>query len=189
MVRYVVILWLCGAATLCGAAKPADRLPTPDYERQPSDPAWLAQVVQFHGHLGPAVVAGARIGMAGLRAIEAKGYFDVEVVCEGPFARPPQACFLDGLQVTTGATLGKRTLDWVQADRIAVRFKNTRTGKTAELRPTPSLAELLPSLKARSKAASGGGTDRKADDARLESVARKIAAMPESEIITAETGR
>ena len=28
--------------------------------------------------------------MAGLRAIEAKGYFDVEVVCEGPFARPPK---------------------------------------------------------------------------------------------------
>jgi formylmethanofuran dehydrogenase subunit E len=189
MVRYVVILWLCGAATLCGAAKPADRLPTPDYERQPSDPAWLAQVVQFHGHLGPAVVAGARIGMAGLRAIEAKGYFDVEVVCEGPFAQPPQACFLDGLQVTTGATLGKRTLQWVQADRIAVRFKNTRTGKTAELRPTPALADLLPSFKARPKTASGGGTDRKADDTRLESVARKIAAMPESEIITTVPGR
>jgi hypothetical protein len=44
-----------------------DRLPTPDYQRQPSDPEWLAQVVQFHGHLGPAVVAGARMGMIGLR--------------------------------------------------------------------------------------------------------------------------
>ena len=189
MVRYVVVLWLCGAATLCGAAKPADRLPTPDYERQPSDPAWLAQVVQFHGHLGPAVVAGARIGMAGLREIEAKGYFDVEVVCEGPFAQPPQACFLDGLQVTTGATLGKRTLHWVQADRIAVRMKNTKTGKTAVLRPTPVLVRLLTSFKPEPRAASRPGTGRQAADAHLESVARKIASMPEKEIITAEEDR
>ena len=70
-----------------------DRLPQPDYHRQPGDPEWLASVVQFHGHLGPAVVAGARMGMIGLRAVEAKGYFDVEVTCEGPMAKPPQACF------------------------------------------------------------------------------------------------
>jgi hypothetical protein len=54
-----------------------DRLPTPDYHWQPSDPAWLAQVVQLHGHLGPSVVAGARMGMIGLHAVGAKGYFDV----------------------------------------------------------------------------------------------------------------
>ncbi len=47
-----------------------DRLPQPHYHRQPSDPAWLAGVVQFHGHLGPSVDAGARMGMIGLRAVE-----------------------------------------------------------------------------------------------------------------------
>ncbi len=186
MVRNALLFWLCAPAMFCVATEPVNRLPQPNYERQSNDPAWLAQVVQFHGHLGPSVVAGARIGMAGLRAIGAKGYFDVEVVCEGPFAQPPQACFLDGLQVATGATLGKRTVQWVQTDRIAVRFKNTRTGKTAVLRPTPALMGLLPFVKARLKTVSGGGTDRKTDDAHLESVARKIAAMPESDIITTE---
>jgi len=186
MVRYVLLLWLCGPATLCIAAEPVDRLPRPDYERQPSDPAWLARVVEFHGHLGPSVVAGARIGMAGLRAVEARGYFDVEVVCEGPFARPPQACFLDGLQVATGATLGKRTLRWVQADRVSVHLRNTRTGKTAVLRPTPALVGLLTSLKGQPEAASGEDTERKAAHAHLERVARRIASMPEQEIITAE---
>lgn len=87
-------------------ADSTDRLPQPDYQRQPSDPQWLANMVQFHGHLGPAVVAGARMGIIGLRAVEAKGCFDVEVTCEGPMAKPPQACFLDGVQVATGATLG-----------------------------------------------------------------------------------
>ena len=157
-----------------------DRLPTPAYRRESSDPEWLAQVVQFHGHLGPSVVAGARMGMIGLRAVEAKGFFDVEVTCEGPFARPPQACFLDGVQVATGATLGKRTINWVQADQIVVRVKNTRTGKAAELRPTPELIALLGSLKFQPKSSGGQGVGH--GDEAMEATARKIAAMPEKEI-------
>ena len=97
MIRLTFFLLLA----LPAVALAADRLPTPDYRRQPSDPDWLAQVTQFHGHIGPSVVAGARMGMIGLQAVDAKGYFDVEVTCEGPFAKP-QACFLDGIQVATG---------------------------------------------------------------------------------------
>ena len=122
MNRCISFIVLYGLVNLCHAE---DGLPQPHYHRQAADPAWLATVVQFHGHLGPSVVAGARMGMIGLRAVEAKGYFDVEVTCEGPLAKPPQSCFLDGVQVATGATLGKRTLQWVQADRLTVRIKNT----------------------------------------------------------------
>jgi formylmethanofuran dehydrogenase subunit E len=156
-----------------------DRLPQPHYHRQASDPAWLTGVVQFHGHLGPSVVAGARIGMIGLRAVGAKGYFDVEVTCEGPLAKPPQSCFLDGVQVTTGATLGKRTLLWVPADRLTMRIKNVRTGKTAVLRPTPALMELLAPFKPQPKAGADQGHE---DDEQLEAIARKIAAMPDKEV-------
>jgi formylmethanofuran dehydrogenase subunit E len=187
MIRNVLLIWVCGLARLSLAEEPTDRLPRPDYHHQSCDPTWLVQVVQFHGHLGPSVVAGARMGMAGLRAVEAKGYFDVEVTCEGPLAKPPQACFLDGLQVATGATLGKRTLHWVQADRIAVRVKNTRTGKTVELRPTPALVDLLASFKSQSKTAAGQRADQQAADERLETVARKIALMSEKELVTATT--
>jgi formylmethanofuran dehydrogenase subunit E len=166
-------------------AESLDQLPQPNYHRQPSDPAWLASVVQFHGHLGPAVVAGARMGMIGLRAVEAKGYFDVEVTCEGPLAKPPQACFLDGVQVATGATMGKRTLQWVQAEQIVVRIKNTRTGKTVDLRPTPALMELLASFKSQPKAGADHGA--KPDDEQLEAVARKIAVMAEKEVANVVT--
>ena len=75
MNRYVLFFWLCGLATSL-AEDPMERLPEPDYPRRSSDPAWLARVVQLHGHLGPSVVAGARIGMVGIRAVEANGYFD-----------------------------------------------------------------------------------------------------------------
>jgi len=164
------------------AAEPRERLPKPDYRPRSSDPAWLAQVVQFHGHLGPSVVAGARIGMAGLRAVEAQGYFDVEVTCEGPLARPPQSCFIDGLQIGTGATMGKRSLHWRDAERLVVRVKNTRTGKTAELRPTAALGGLLGSFDGQPKTV-GRQPGQKAEAEHLEAAARKIAAMPENEIV------
>ena len=154
------------------------QLPQPHYRRQASDPAWLETVVQVHGHLGPSVVAGARMGMIGLRAMEAKGYFDVEVTCEGPLAKPPQSCFLDGIQVMTGATLGKRNLQWVQADQLAVRITNTRTGKVAVLRPTPGLMKLLGLFKPQSKAEVGHGID----DEQVEAMGRKIAVMPDGEV-------
>ena len=182
MIRLTILFLLA----LPALALAEDRLPTPDYHRQPGDPEWLAQVVQFHGHLGPSVVAGARIGMTGLRAVEAKGFFDVEVTCEGPFSKPPQACFLDGIQVATGATMGKRTLNWVQAeaDQIVVRIKNIRTGRTAEVRPTPALMELLGAFKSQPKGGTGHGGDE-----RLEAIARKIAVMDEKEVAGVVEGK
>jgi formylmethanofuran dehydrogenase subunit E len=178
MTRILIVALL---AVLPGFARAVDRLPTLEYHRQSSDPEWLSLVVQFHGHLGPAVVAGARMGMIGLRAVKARGYFDVEVTCEGPLAKPPQACFLDGIQVATGATMGKRTLTWVQSDRLAVRIKNTRTGQMIELRPAPALMELLASFKSQTRAEVGHGPGQQ-DHERLEMIARKIAALPEQEI-------
>jgi len=180
MNRCISFIVLFGLVKLC---QTEDGLPQPHYHAQASDPPWLATVVQFHGHLGPSVVAGARMGMTGRRAVEAKGFFDVEVTCEGPLAKPPQSCFLDGVQVATGATLRKRTLQWVQADRLTMRIKNTGTGKIVVLRPTPALLELLASFKPQLKAGADHGQK---DDEQLEALARKIAVMPEREVATVE---
>lgn len=158
-----------------------DGLPAPDYRSLPTDPPWLGRVVQFHGHLGPAVVAGARMGMAAVEAVGAKGYFDVEVTCRGPFTRPPQACFLDGVQVATGATMGKRTLVWEPAFDIVVRVKNVRNGKTAEVRPTPALAELLGASQSPPQGTHGPSAQ---DHERLEATSRKIAVMPVKELMS-----
>ena len=117
----------------------------------PDDPAWLKQAVQFHGHLGPWAAAGLRLGLAGKDAVAAEGYFDVEVVIEGPFVKPPSSCFLDGVQVATGATWGKRNIEWLKAESIVLRVKNTRTGRTAEVRPTPALLKLATSFKPKPK--------------------------------------
>ncbi len=182
MNRFVSLWFVVGCGVLAYGEQPSARLPQPDFQPQPSDPAWLAAVVQLHGHLGPAVIAGARVGMVGLRAVDARGYFDVEVTCHGPLAKPPQSCFLDGLQMGTGATLGKRTLHWIDAEQLVVRMKNTRTGRTAELRLSPALEELLGGLKTQPKPADSPSADHRKADEHLEATARKIATMPEQQI-------
>ena len=81
--------------------------------------------------------------------------------------------------------MGKRTLHWTEAERILVWVKNTRTGRTAGLRPTPALMDLLAGFKPQPKAGADHGA--KADDARLEAVARQIAAMPEKDVASVIT--
>ncbi len=190
--RFLTCLFLSGLAACCGAEEPAVQLPKPPFKLDPSDPVWLGPAVQLHGHLGPWLVAGVRIGAAGLRAAGAGGYFDVEVTVEGPLALPPQACFLDGLQVATGATLGKRNLKWVEAPRLAVRVKNVRTGKTAVVRPTAAMLEWIASAKGapmspanprRGATAHDEGHGAKDAD-NLDAIARRIAKAKESEILT-----
>ncbi len=189
MFRFLILLPCFAMMTFCASRPLSGGLPKPHYHPDASDPEWLVEAVQFHGHLGPWAAAGLRAGMTGRKAVGAEGYFDLQVTVEGPMAKPPQSCFLDGLQVSTGATLGKRNLEWIEADKVVVHVKCTRTGKVAEIRPTKKLLELLTSFKPRPK------TDKKekptnkrtahkhdrADDI-LETIARKIAHMPEKEL-------
>jgi len=172
------------------------RLPTPHVEPRDDDPAWLVYAAQFHGHLGPWAAAGARLGMGGRDAVGARGYFDIRVTCCGPFDKPPKACFLDGVQVATGATLGKRNLDWVPGKKIAVRVENTRTGEKAVVRPTPKLLELLHSFKPQPKNLPAEhehehgehhhshDQDHGDQTATLEAIARRIATLADAELFT-----
>ncbi len=98
----------------------------------------------------------------------------------GPLRRAARSCFLDGLQVATGATMGKRNLRAVLSEQIVVRLHNTRTGHVAELRPTPELVRLLASFKPSPKAdlAERPHTHDASDgqDRTLKAIARQIGA-------------
>jgi formylmethanofuran dehydrogenase subunit E len=185
MLRLLPILCLCGFATMCFAEDGIENLPQPHYAALKSDPAWLKYAVQMHGHLGPMLSFGARMGMAALKAVDAKGYFDVEITCEGPFTKPPESCFLDGIQISTGATLGKRNLLCIEGKNMLLRIKNTRAGKTAELNPKEQFLALLPQSQSTNKdEPKHGQKQQPGDDHFQDDLARKIAAMPEDEILT-----
>ena len=86
----------------------------------------------FHGHLGPWVLAGMRMGRYALQRLQADPHFGIEtdVWCPGA---PPPSCMLDGIQFSTGCTLGKQNIRHHVTsdvtDGIRARFKNRHSGE------------------------------------------------------------
>jgi formylmethanofuran dehydrogenase subunit E len=99
-------------------------------------PTHLAALKAFHGHLGPYVLAGMRVGRYALRRLGAEAHFGIEadVECAG---QPPVSCFLDGVQFSTGCTLGKMNIRHHVADGVTATFRNCRTGEVLALRLRP----------------------------------------------------
>lgn len=66
----------------------------------------LAKLEEFHGHLGPYVVVGYRMGELALQLLGAKKYFQLKIASKAG-TTPPVSCMNDGLQLATGCTYGK----------------------------------------------------------------------------------
>jgi formylmethanofuran dehydrogenase subunit E len=68
----------------------------------------LQRAVEFHGHLGPYMVLGLRVGWLARKRLCA-GPFEIRADVGCP-ARPPGSCFIDGVQMGSGCTVGKANL-------------------------------------------------------------------------------
>ena len=64
---------------------------------------------QFHGHIGPYAILCYRLGGWLLRRLGCGKYFGAQITVAGPDVTP-YTCLLDGLQISTGHTLGKGNL-------------------------------------------------------------------------------
>ncbi len=83
---------------------------------------------EFHGHLGPFLVVGIRAGVIGLRELKGrKGDRDlsVRIMLENVI---PISCIVDGLQITTGCTIGNKRLSIEDSVSITMEFKNRNGG-------------------------------------------------------------
>ena len=86
----------------------------------------LEDLRRFHGHLGPYVVIGLRVGQYALERAHGHSHFGVEteVHCAG---QPPESCLLDGLQFSTGCTMGKQNLIHTVSQPVQIRLRNRET--------------------------------------------------------------
>jgi formylmethanofuran dehydrogenase subunit E len=66
---------------------------------------FLKEAVRFHGHLGPFLVLGLKAGLFANKVL-GKDYFKTKAIVETEL-KPPCSCFVDGVQVATGCTMGK----------------------------------------------------------------------------------
>jgi formylmethanofuran dehydrogenase subunit E len=85
----------------------------------------LVKAVEFHGHGGPFMVIGLRMGLTALKALDAQGWFDL--TCRvGLCWRPPDSCIIDGIQSSTGCTMGKHNLEvQKEEDKIMAEFSGS----------------------------------------------------------------
>jgi len=88
----------------------------------------IDEAVEFHGHSGLLLLLGLRMGQLALRLLNAKGYFDISCVIELSKWSPPDSCIIDGIQFSTGCTMGKHNIEIIEGkDGIATTF--TKEGK------------------------------------------------------------
>lgn len=90
---------------------------------------------QLHGHLGPYLVAGIRMGLLALDLLESSGYFGIEAESEAGDV-PPVSCLSDGIQIGCGCTPGKGNLRVLAHGLARARFvREGGRAMTIALRP------------------------------------------------------
>ena len=189
MLRLFVISCVLGLAGVSLAKDTDDaieKLPRPHYREQDSDPSWLKMRRNFMVISARCWCSGARVGMAALRAVDAKGYFDVEIRCEGPMAKPPAFGLLPRrtAELAPAPQWENETWSGLTARRslCTPKIQKPEQPPCCSL-PTPS----SPLLRQPPVDAKGMSEPQRREQSRkshhADELSRKIAAMPEKEIV------
>jgi formylmethanofuran dehydrogenase subunit E len=93
----------------------------------------IEDLAAFHGHLGPYIVLGYRMGRyVRLHFCSDPFQMKASVHCSG---EPPQSCLADGIQIGSGCTLGKKNIEICPSDEILCEFSSN--GKNMIIKPMP----------------------------------------------------
>ncbi|MHC1564048.1 MAG: FmdE family protein [Candidatus Hecatellaceae archaeon] len=82
------------------------------------------KIRDFHGHFGPFAALGVRLGWAGMERLGARrGDEEFRVSLSLNVMKPPTTCIIDGIQVSTGCTIGNGRLKVKPGKSVAASFK------------------------------------------------------------------
>ena len=131
----------------------------------------------IHGHLGPFLVLGVKMGLAGMKRLGIKENMrQLHIEAEMP-RQIPYTCTLDGIQATTQCTFGNQRLVFKEANLpiISAKFglKNQNKQVIISLRD-----EILQTLMKKLKEAKKDAT------AVQEKLAWMMASMPEDKLFS-----
>ena len=99
---------------------------------------------EFHGHLGPFLVLGIRMGLSALKHLDSTGYSGIQSeVRSGSI--PPISCLADGVQISTGCTLGKGNIVCLDMGMAEASFSSN--GKSVSYRVNSDILEQIRHLK------------------------------------------
>jgi formylmethanofuran dehydrogenase subunit E len=102
----------------------------------------LQHAADFHGHLGPYLVLGLRMGLLAKTILEGDPFtMRAEI---HTLKRPPYSCIVDGVQLTSGCTLGKGNICIREDQKLCGIF--VKDSRKIEIRVTPEIVEILTNL-------------------------------------------
>lgn len=79
------------------------------------------------------MIIGLRMGLTALEQLNCNGWFDLE--CEVRLKwNPPDSCVIDGIQSSTGCTMGKKNINVVEKPGITAIFKSGENELTLVLK-------------------------------------------------------
>ena len=93
----------------------------------------LKEAEKFHGHLGSFLVLGLKAGLYA-NEILGKNIFEMHA-CVETEPTPPRSCFMDGIQITTGCTMGKHNIELKDGDSLIVTFTQDDQQLTLYVKP------------------------------------------------------
>ena len=132
----------------------------------------IEKAAEFHGHLGPFLVLGLRMGLFALKELGAKPgdrRLHAAVTLED---KVPFSCMLDGVQMSTKCTIGNKRLSWKESRKFGAKFSFNGEPRV-EVELYPVVAENLKHK-----------LGKKLSDEEVQKLARDIAFRPESELFS-----
>ncbi len=100
--------------------------------------------IYFHGHLGPFLVLGLRAGLLANKLIGRNPLSNLARV-RLPLKKP-YSCFLDGIQISTGCTLGKLNIVALNDSEIVVEIQSNSRLLVINVRKS-IIKEIMENLK------------------------------------------
>ena len=104
----------------------------------------IETAAKIHGHLGPFLVLGVKMGEAALKKLGGLQKGSLRVKLKVPL-QTPYSCLIDGVQTATQCTVGNRKLELENSDEnfIAGYFKNEDSDDVLVIRVKPHIIEAL----------------------------------------------
>ena len=96
---------------------------------------------KLHGHMGPFLVVGIRMGLHALSLLESSGYFGIHATSQAG-SKTPLSCLNDGIQIGSGCTAGKGNLLIVNGGIPSATF--TCAGKTLSIELRERVVNTFP---------------------------------------------
>ncbi len=95
---------------------------------------------KFHGHVGPYLILGYKMGLIANRML-GEGAFEKKAhIFTG--TKPPVSCLIDGIQLASGCTLGKGNITVEDKGEAKASFTN-KGGQSIEISLASGLAEKI----------------------------------------------